>query len=1105
MLRKFLRLVLLFAFCAAILFTSLPRTLNAQGGPTLVIGVPKKVDVGQPIKIKLKIKNASDIAGYELNVLFDGAAAHYSGSHQRDNALKKLGRDVIPLQVEQSTGGAAVGLASCAQNDCVRNTGAKQAHGGTGTFNLGFVFIGTDLAGPLEIKFEAPKFVDAAGRSVAVALSKSSVTVQVGSGGKAHPAPASRWQLSNTQRVAPEAGAMDVTGNKRVDFSDIMEVAIAWSDARVDRSPCADLPDPALDVNRDGCIDVADVQIVANRAQDFASAPSEAATQSTFTVNTTNDAADTTPGDGVCNATGGCTLRAAIDESNLSPGGDTINFNIPGGGVKTITLKTNLPTLSDTSGPITIDGYTQPGALPNTDPLASNAVILIQLAGTGPSSFDAFRISSSNNVVRGLAIYNVRRPFYIFGSGAANNRIVGNYIGTDAATNFFASTSVVNASGVHLENGPSNNHVGAPSPADRNIVSGNSRNGIATYYEATNNNFFQNNIIGLSRLGDRRVPNLSHGIDINSASSYNLVGGTGENERNVISGDGNPADTNFYAGVEISHDTSTVQNKVLGNCFGTDPGCNSGPAYAALSHYGIRLEEGVNNNEIAYNVIGNTKQGGINVDNYYAVNNWIHDNRVGISANGAAIPNPYFGIRVKYHAQHNRIGPNNIVANNSTGVIIEFNDEDYNTITQNSIYGNATLGIDLGPGIGVSYNDSGDTDTGANEGLNYPVITSATTTQVKGTGCGEAAIPKPCTIEIFIAQPDPNNSGGGLFGQGKTFVGTGTSNGSFTISLSGVSAGDLLTATSTDAQGNTSEFSKNFQVTAGQTPTPTIPPTNTPGPTVGASVTPTVQATLTPTVGPTSTPAATLTPTVGPTSTPAVTSTPTVGPTSTPNSTNTPAGPIVYAQDRFNRTLSNGWGTAKTGGAWSLSGTPSNFNVNGTDGTMQLTGSNVTRSAYLLTVSAQDVEATFRAKADKVAEGGAQIEYFVVRHINTNTHYLGRIRLPADGSIRIQAMAEVNGTQTALGGEKTLAGFTQSAGTYLNLKGQVIGTNPTTIRLKVWVEGQPEPANWLYTVTDSTPELQAPGGVGLRTFLATTATNAPVLYSFNNFDVISAP
>src|ERR1043165_4279589 len=52
----------------------------------------------------------------------------------------------------------------------------------------------------------------------------------------------------------------------------------------------------------------------------------------TFTVNSTDDTADASPGDGVCEtATGNgvCTLRAAIQEANASTGPVTISFNIP--------------------------------------------------------------------------------------------------------------------------------------------------------------------------------------------------------------------------------------------------------------------------------------------------------------------------------------------------------------------------------------------------------------------------------------------------------------------------------------------------------------------------------------------------------------------------------------------------------------------------------------------------------------------------------------------------------------------------------------------------------------------------------------------------------
>src|SRR5206468_13059729 len=46
-----------------------------------------------------------------------------------------------------------------------------------------------------------------------------------------------------------------------------------------------------------------------------------------FTVNSTTDAVDASPGDGLCATSGGqCTLRAAIEEANALPGADIVNL-----------------------------------------------------------------------------------------------------------------------------------------------------------------------------------------------------------------------------------------------------------------------------------------------------------------------------------------------------------------------------------------------------------------------------------------------------------------------------------------------------------------------------------------------------------------------------------------------------------------------------------------------------------------------------------------------------------------------------------------------------------------------------------------------------------
>src|SRR5262245_21764730 len=90
----------------------------------------------------------------------------------------------------------------------------------------------------------------------------------------------------------------------------------------------------------------------------------------TFTVTNTAD-------------TGAGSLRKAIDDANAAAGADTIAFNVSGagcsGGVCTITPASQLPVVT---GPLLIDGFTQPGASPNTNPTgAINAALKIVISG----------------------------------------------------------------------------------------------------------------------------------------------------------------------------------------------------------------------------------------------------------------------------------------------------------------------------------------------------------------------------------------------------------------------------------------------------------------------------------------------------------------------------------------------------------------------------------------------------------------------------------------------------------------------------------------------------------------------------------------------------
>src|SRR5207249_12000292 len=109
---------------------------------------------------------------------------------------------------------------------------------------------------------------------------------------------------------------------------------------------------------------------------------------------------------------------------------------------------------------------------------------------------------------------NIRRSIYIFGHSATGNSIWGCFVGTNAAGTFGHTASDTYASGIAIEAGAANNQVGVSSLAGRNVISGNARHGIVTYNAGTNNNVVYNNIIGLSPMGDQRLLNVKHGIDI---------------------------------------------------------------------------------------------------------------------------------------------------------------------------------------------------------------------------------------------------------------------------------------------------------------------------------------------------------------------------------------------------------------------------------------------------------------------------------------------------------------------------------------------------------------------------------------------------------------
>lgn len=254
--------------------------------------------------------------------------------------------------------------------------------------------------------------------------------------------------------------------------------------------------------------------------------PSIAHAGQTFSVSNTGDPAEGTPEFGICNNTF-CTMRAAIIAANATPGEDTIEFNLARPDLRHITPTRELPAITEA---VTVDGYTQLFARPNTKPVGNDASVLVQLVGLqAGKAADGLLIEADGVTVRGLAIrdFDSGNGIKIEGS---NNRVEGNFIGTDSIGR---RTGQGNEDGVFVLDG-NNNTIGGNTPAARNLISGNDRDGVRIFGTSlgTDGNRVQNNYIGTDKFGTGVLGNGGAGVTVFD-SSRNAIGGSAA-EANII-------------------------------------------------------------------------------------------------------------------------------------------------------------------------------------------------------------------------------------------------------------------------------------------------------------------------------------------------------------------------------------------------------------------------------------------------------------------------------------------------------------------------------------------------------------------------------------------
>ena len=403
-----------------------------------------------------------------------------------------------------------------------------------------------------------------------------------------------------------------------------------------------------------------------------------------FVVNSTGDLIDNNLGDGVCN-TGGtvgadpeCTLRAATQQANsianLAAGPDVIIFNIPGTGPHTISPASLLPNIND---PVVIDGTTEPDFL-------GTPIVEIDGTAAGAGS-NGLRLLAGNSTVRGLVINRFNASGIKVESNG--NLIAGNYIGTDIA----GTTAMANSHhGVMIFNG-SNNTLGGITSADRNLISGNTINGvnIIEFGGTATGNLIQGNFIGTDATGTVALGNSFNGFRIFGGNN-NTLGGTLAGARNVISGNGS---------IGVVFVGSADSNLVQGNFIGTDA---TGNLDRGNTFEGVLIVDSSLNSiggaaSGAGNLISGNNGSGVRLE--IADNNVVSGNQIGTDVGGSLDRgNNQHGVSI-FNSSGNTIGGtaagagNTISGNNLNGVSII--QPGGGTATGNLLQGN-TIGLDSG-------------------------------------------------------------------------------------------------------------------------------------------------------------------------------------------------------------------------------------------------------------------------------------------------------------------------------------------------------------------------------------------------------------------------
>ncbi|WP_324276045.1 PKD domain-containing protein [Blastococcus brunescens] len=150
----------------------------------------------------------------------------------------------------------------------------------------------------------------------------------------------------------------------------------------------------------------------------------------------------------------------------------------------------------------------------------------------------------------------------------------------------------------------------------------------------------------------------------------------------------------------------------------------------------------------------------------------------------------------------------------------------------------------------------------------------------------------------------------------------------------------------------------------------------------------------------------------------------------------------VLAADAFGRSVNGGLGTADVGGPWTVTAGAMRQSVSPGAARLALAPGTNTGS-YLGGVAQTSVDVRTSFSLAETPTGGGAYLYLPVRRVEANQEYRARVRVLADGSVRVSFVRLSGpGSETLIGGEQLVAGLTHTPGTVLQVRAQAEGSAP---------------------------------------------------------------